>query len=177
MCVAFLQTLAIVKRRKILSEKLQEQWKELSVPYEHFRRTSILDIHCIHPLFSSLPESVLTSLVTKFELRTLDRHETLIKNVDSKMKKDSLHFDEMYVVASGRFEVYLELSLEESRLEVIRQRKKRENGAGDVLKRIVRKRKGKSGSDEDSGGMKNSSVLKRILGHVDLTKFRWYGLV
>ena len=130
-----------------------------------------------HPLFSSLPESVLTSLVTKFELRTLDRHETLIKNVDSKMKKDSLHFDEMYVVASGRFEVYLELSLEESRLEVIRQRKKRENGAGDVLKRIVRKRKGKSGSDEDSGGMKNSSVLKRILGHVDLTKFRWYGLV
>ena len=79
-----------------------------------------------------------------------------------------------YVVASGRFEVYLELSPEESRLEVIRQRKKRENGAGDVLKRIVRKRKGNSDRNEDSSGMKNSSVLKRILGHVDLTKFRWY---
>ena len=71
----------------------------------------------------------------------------------------------------------MELSPEESRLEVIRQRKKRENGAGDVLKRIVRKRKGNSNRNEDSSGMKSSSVLKRILGHVDLTKFRWYEYV
>ena len=136
-----------------------------------------------HPLFSSLPESVLTSLVTKFELRTLNRHETLIKNLDkTEMKKQkkndikNIRYDEMYVVASGKFEVYLELSPEESRLEVLRQRKKREDGASDILKRIVRKRKGATTSNNDElSGMKSSSVLKRILGHVDLTKFRWYG--
>eukprot|EP00939_MAST-03C_sp_MAST-3C-sp1_P003237 g3237.t1 len=122
-----------------------------------------------HPLFSHLPKSVLSTLVSSaFSLVTFRKRQTVASVAD---RTDD---DTMYVVARGRCQKFVPLTPAEAVAEA--ERAKRETRDGALLKKLLKKRKKKAPSD-DPLSMKDSPALKQILGHVDLSKFKWYGWI
>lgn len=147
----------------MLTKKETGEGGELPPP--DVTRDGILRILQQHPLFAHLPIRVLESLTKRFVLQRFECQSSVVE-------PDNETDDRMYIVASGRCEVYLKMTPEEAEVEVRRLKKKSE-GKDDLLKRMLQKKNGNNANASLS--MKDSPVLKRILGHVDLTRFKWYG--